>query len=139
MITTRAGFNEWVNTMESAIEQFLKALPKETAEQLDFTLPSLSVMEKWLLERYDSLQAIMLPEEAFYLDRAARYVGETILKYAQGEWDIDLENPYAAYYQRPVIRTASWIDCPSTLVTASLDRRKGNYIQQVVSNLISER
>ena len=135
----REGFEGWVIFIDATIEQFFDQLPDEVAQRLNFTPESLDALEEWLLSKYDSPAAILQPSENWYLDRAAKYVGETIRRNAGGEWAINLDDPSYAYYGVPEIRSErGGAVCPATLVTASLDRRRGNYIRTVVENIVRE-
>ncbi len=131
------GFEGWLLFMDDTIQQFLDELPEEVSQRLDFTPESLDALEGWLLSKYESPAAILQPSENWYLDRAAKYVGETIRRSAGGEWAINLDNPSIVFYGVPVIKRAgsSYAECPASLVTASLDRRRGNYIRMVAENI----
>jgi hypothetical protein len=133
------GFEGWVIFIDATIKQFLDELPEEVSQRLDFTPESLDALEGWLLSKYDSPAVILQPSENWYLDRAAKYVGETIRRNAGGEWSINLDDPSLVFYGLPVIKRASgYLDCPASLVTASLDRRRGNFIRKIVENIIRE-
>jgi hypothetical protein len=134
------GFEGWFLFIDATIRQLIDELPEEVAGRLDFTTESLDALESWLLSKYDSPAAILQPTENWYLDRAAKYVGETIRRNAGGEWTIELEDQHYAYYGVPEIRSEHFAaECPSTLVTASLDRRRGNYIRRIVENMLRKR
>jgi hypothetical protein len=131
------GFEGWLLFVDDTIQQLLDELPKEISQRLDFTPESLDVLEGWLLGKYDSPAAILQPSENWFLDRAAKYVGETTRRAVGGEWGIELHDPSYVYYGLPEIRTErGWVECPATLVTASLDRRRGDYIRKVVEHMI---
>jgi hypothetical protein len=134
----REGFEGWVVFIDATIKQLLDELPEDVAQRLNFTPESLDALEGWLLSKYDSPAAILQPSENWYLDRAAKYVGETIRRNAGGEWDINLDNPNVAFYGVPVIKRveSNYTDCPASLVTASLDRRRGNFIRKIVKNMV---
>ncbi|VTR96940.1 hypothetical protein [Tuwongella immobilis] len=133
------GFEAWVMFVDDTIAQLLSELPEDTSQQLNFTPESLDVLEGWLLSKYDSPHAILQPSENWYIDRASKYVGETIRRNAGGEWAINLDDPSYAYYGVPEIRSERFsTECPASLVTASLDRRRGNFIRTIVENIIRE-
>src|SRR5262249_35102032 len=129
-------FEGWLMFMDDTIQQLLDELPEDVAQQLDFTPESLVTLEKWLLSKYASAKAILQPSENWTLDRAARYVGETIRRTAGGVWGIELEKPDYAYYRLPEIRKeGGWVECPATLVTAAMDRRRGEFMKTIVRNM----
>ena len=131
------GFEGWVAFVDATIQQLFDELGSDVARRLDFTCESLDVLEEWLLNKYESVDEILQPSENWYLDRVAKYVGETIRRTVGGEWGIELGNPSYAYYGLPEIRTSKGeTECPVTLVTASLDRRRGNYIRNIVESMI---
>jgi hypothetical protein len=135
----REGFEAWVMFIDATIKQLLDELPEEVSQRLDFTPESLDVLEGWLLSKFDSPAAILQPSENWYIDRVSKYVGETIRRNAGGEWSINLDDPSLVFYGLPVIeRKNGYPDCPASLVTASLDRRRGNFIRKIVENIIRE-
>jgi len=130
-------FEGWVEFMDTTLNQFFDELPEAMRDELDFSLESLDVLESWLLNRYASPAEILQPSENWSIDRASRYVGETLRRLAGGEWDLVRSDPSAAFYGLPVIKNAKgWTECPASLVTASLARREGDFIKNVVSTLI---
>jgi hypothetical protein len=134
-------FEGWLMFMDDTIQQLFDELPQDVSQRLDFTPESLETLEKWLLSKYPSPAAILQPSENWLLDRLARYVGETIRRTAGGEWSIELNNPSIVFYRLPVIRRVEgggYADCPAALITASLDRRRGNYIRTIVQNIAGE-
>jgi hypothetical protein len=133
---SQEDFEGWVEFMDETISQFLHDLPDEVSDKLDYSTESLSALEEWLMNEYSSPADILQPSENWTIDRASRYVGETLRRSAGGVWDIELSGPSAAFYGLPVIRkSGAWTECPASLVTASLDRREGEYIRSVVGNL----
>jgi hypothetical protein len=135
----RDGFEGWLIFMDETIQQFVDDLPEEVACRLDFTPGSLEPLELWLLNKYASPADILQPSENWLLDRVSRYVGETIRRAAGGNWGIDLDRPNYVFYGIPEIRNErGGAECPASLVTASLDRRRGNYMKTVVQNMVKE-
>ena len=113
-LNSRDDFDGWLLFMDDTLSQFFAELLPDIAARLDFTPKSLSVLEHWLLDRYESPTSIMRDSENFVLDRASRYVGETIRRSVPtAAWDIDLENKDMVYYGVPVIRNGGkCVDCP---------------------------
>jgi hypothetical protein len=136
--TVRDHFDDWLIDMDDAIDRFLNALPGNVRERLDFSPESLDVLERWLLERYPSLDAALAESEKDTLDGAARYVGETYRRTLGGRWDIELDDPKDVNYRLPVLtgfKGEYSRQSPVTLVTASLDRRAGSYLRTVLQNI----
>ncbi|VTS00359.1 hypothetical protein [Tuwongella immobilis] len=135
----RDGFEAWLMSTEDTNKQFLSELPDEISHRLNFTLESLDVLERWLLDKYDSPADILQPSENWFIDQASKYVGETVRRNAGGTWNINLDDPSLVFYGLPVVTRANgYSDCPASLVTASLDRRRGNFIRTVVENIVRE-
>ncbi len=137
MAATRDDFEQWLFDMDECIEEFLAFLPSDVQKRLDYSPSSLSTLESWLLTKYARVKEIMLDSERSTLDHASRYVGETFRKNIGGIWTIDQDNRDNAFYRIPVLQKKDlWTECPVTLVTASLDRRTGRYIEKVLQNFI---
>ena len=101
---SQEDFEGWVEFMDETISQFLHDLPDEVSDKLDFSTESLSALEEWLMNEYSSPADILHPSENWTIDRASRYVGETLRRSAGGVWDIELSKPSAAFYGLPMIR-----------------------------------
>lgn len=136
--TTRENFEYWLADMDDALERFFWQVPDPIREKLDYSASSLDVLEQWLLERYPSTQAMLVPAESQILNGIARYVGETLRKTVGGRWNIQLDDPAYAFHGLPEITGFSeraTPECPITLATAAADRRKGDYLRTIVEAL----
>ena len=137
MALTRDDFEYWLFEMDDALESFFREVPADIRCSLDYSPVSLNVLETWLMTRYENTKAILRSSEKRQLDLVARYVGETFRKNIGGVWTIDLDNPKNAFYRIPVLRKqGEWEECPATLVTASLDRRTGTYMEKVLRHFL---
>jgi hypothetical protein len=137
---TRDDFEEWLFLMSDKLEAFEVFFKKETGKDLDYSVQSINEVEAWLLTKFESPDDILKQENKEILDLVIRYIGDTFRKNLKAKWTIDLENEKNAYYQLPVI-TAEKVSspiAPHTLVTASLDRRRGTFIPIVLNNAIKE-
>jgi len=135
---TNDDFQLWVFNMDDELDAFKATLPVELAKWLDYSVESLTLLEAWILNRYPTFEDTEKKEEAQVLDWLARYVGETFRKQIGGHWDIDLENKKNVYYGLPVItgfEEKPTPVCPLTLVTASTDRRTGDFISGVLERM----
>lgn len=136
MPDTRDDFEHWLFEMDDRLEQFLRDLPTHIGSKMDYSAESLSVLEDWLMTRYQSVNDILKESEKLMLDMLSRYVGESLRKNLGGIWSIDLKNKKSVYYRIPVIeKKGSWTECPVTLVTASMDRRTGVFIVGVLNSI----
>ncbi len=136
MPSKRDDFEQWLFEMDDRLDAFVKALPTDISTNMDYSAKSLSILEGWLMTRYESVNDILKEAEKLMLDMASRYVGETLRKNLGGVWNIDLRNKKNVFYRLPVIENqGSWTECPVTLVTASMDRRSGAFMLGVVTSL----
>jgi len=133
----RDWFEFWLADMDDALARFLSELPAPLRSRLDFSPESLDALESWLLEGYASVDDLLKPEAKETVDGLARYVGETYRKTIGGKWEIRLDDPGYAYYSLPQLTSfgpRSTPIAPHSLVTASADRRTGNYWRTVLEN-----
>lgn len=133
-------FQHWLIDMPKAIERLMQRLPSEMQEKLDYSIESLDILEEYLLNQYASIQEIkQAPPDI--LNGYAIYVGETFRKVLADKtdrepniWTIELDRIDNIYFNMPTIKIGGYIGCPHYLVTASLDRRQGNYISTILKN-----
>jgi hypothetical protein len=133
----REQFEYWLAHMDDGLEEFMRTLPPDVARKLDYSIGSLDVLERLLLERYDSFEAAQASGDSKFFDGCARYVGETVRKHMGGKWTIVLDDKKNAHYGVP-----SLIDfkvpmppmAPLHMCKSATDRRKGNFISGVVRN-----
>jgi hypothetical protein len=122
-------FQVWLDFMPEGLAEFFDRLPGDVGDRLDFSAQSLDVLEAWLLERYPDCEATRPRTESQILDGAARYVGETLRKHLGGKWWIDPDGKIMNGI--PLItdlRSDGGAPAPLSLVTASTDRRVGNFL-----------
>ena len=133
-------FEAWLWDMPNALERFKNRMPKEIQDKLDFSLQSLDIVEKHLLDNYETIEQIK-NEPSYILDGYAIYVGETfrnVLKNDRiNQWELMLEEDNV-YYLLPIINTSSIITCPLSLCTACIDRRWGNYWSWILNNQLED-
>jgi hypothetical protein len=133
---TRNDFDHWLFQMDTRLERLAELLPEHVHTRLDYSTKSLDILEAWLMDAYENHTQILAVPERERLDCIATYVGETIRKIIGGKWNIDLQNKKNAYYRIPVIENGTFgSEAPVALITASLDRRTGNYISGVLTAL----
>jgi hypothetical protein len=133
--TTRDHFEYWFFEMDDALERFLARLPPKTRQKLDFSPSSLDILEAWILDAYPDIATMLKHDQADIVGGAARYIGETFRRTIGGYWDIRLDDPKMAFSGLPILTGSKERPtpvCPITLVTASADRRTGNYIRTVL-------
>lgn len=134
---SRDEFELWLFNMDDALASFLKTYLTKQMQSLDYSPGSLNILENWLLSRYPNVISTRPSSEAVVVDGAARYVGETYRKTLGGKWNIKLDDPKYAYHGLPILQgdhKKSTPLCPHTLVTTSVDRRTGTFLNMVLSN-----
>lgn len=129
----RDHFETWLASMDF----YLDALKAEVPFDLDYSVESLKPLEAWLLERYPDLDAARA-DMAGMINNAGCYVGEVIRKAGGGKWRLD-EDGKSAFFGLPVLVGVGTghETCPVTLVSASTDRRRGDYLFSVARHLVS--
>ncbi|MGN6480970.1 hypothetical protein [Luteibacter sp.] len=132
-------FQYWLMDMHDAINRFKDGAEPVCLESLDMSHASLLRLEEMLLARYSSPAAARSNENAAYIDGAARYLGETLRKRLGGKWFIDNVDKKNVFFGLPQLKGLAGQRtqlCPLTLVTATLDRRKGDYLFTIMNSLI---
>ena len=126
-------FEIWLGQMNEEVAALIEIVPG-----LDGSPASLDRLESWLLSRYASVADARRDSEAVTIGRAARYVGEVFRKYTGSRWAIEDRDPKYVFRGLPVLiggTLDSMPVCPRTTVTASLDRRSGNYFSSILCNV----
>lgn len=128
---TRDDFEYWLAYMDDALERWLGTFDVGIRSKLDFSMPSLDVVERLLLARYQSIADARPPSESTRLDGFVRYVGEVMRRRLGATWDIVLDRPKYAFGGLPILRAKGMRldECPHSLVTAAIDRRRGDYLR----------
>lgn len=134
------AFKCWLKDIPNILDGFISRMPKEVADKLDFSMESLSIVEKRLLDSYQTIEQIMFEEPFYILDGYAVYVGETFRKIIASHdphicWQLVLEEDNV-YYSLPILDGFNIIACPLSMVTASLDRRTGVYISSILNSVL---
>lgn len=130
-------FEAWLIEMDDALSLLKNSLPIDIGCKLDFSAESLSVLEDWVLSKYASISETRPRTEVTTIDGLARYVGETFRHCLGGQWEIRLDDPKYVYYGIPQLKGLGgrqFIVCPAVLVTAAIDRRRGDFWNMVLTN-----
>jgi hypothetical protein len=131
--------------MGDNIAQFFLGIPPYVREQMDFSLSSMDILERWLLQRYTSYEILINSEDDLLIDSAGCYVGETFRMLLGGEWVIELEDQKYAYLGIPGIdhfdvpekeRSPVY---PRTWITTSVHRRTEHFIRKRFETWLSFR
>lgn len=80
-------FRTWVSTIDQVVDQWIETLPDTVRTRLDFTPESLTVLEQYLLERFESPMDAYNSENSSTIDSASGYIGKVYLaNFAIAEW-----------------------------------------------------
>lgn len=138
MSYTKENFQEWIFLISDKMDYLTSVFAEEQGLMLDYSLKSLDQLEKWLLLHFEDPSEIIVDDKAELLDYLLIYVGQTFRQYIGGQWYIDLENKQNAYYSMPVLTDKHYkgtiYKAPMLLITASINRKKGNFISTVLKN-----
>jgi hypothetical protein len=132
------SFEYWLMDMDDAIHRFIGGYPVGDRQRFDYSSASLDFLERWLLNQYQSIEAMRQQDQAAMVDGAARYVGQVFRRHLGGKWFIDNEDKKNVFYKRPQLvgvkgQLAQF--SPLSMVTASVDRNSGSYMSGVLSKL----
>ena len=124
----------WLNIMPDEMPR-LNILPKEVRDQLDYSLDSLDVIEKYIADNYSS-EEIRDWRNKYACDIFVRYIGETFRRnFPELYWYFESVDERSEYYGIPVLCTLEKNLPPLTptvWVTMLIQRRDGNFLRSQV-------
>lgn len=129
-------FNWWITFIPDKIFALEEKLPENLKDKLDFSVASLEILEKYLLENY-TLEGMMQDEEMW--DYCASYIGYTYKKNIfKAEWHIDLNDKNNIFYNMPCLHIPNLMSfVPHSYVTALLSKKENNLLSSTVKNHIN--
>jgi len=140
MSYTQDNFQDWIFYISDKMEYFTNGFAKENHLKLDYSIESLDELEKWIIDNFKTINAIK--DNPQMLDLLTIYIGETFRKHIGGKWFMDLENKDNAYYHMPVLTNPEYKGekyiAPRTFATASIDRKKSDYISNILQYRIKQ-
>lgn len=135
-MTSPEQFQAWLAAMDDELDRLAASLAPEGVTA-DGSVGSLDAVEAWLLGRFATVDEGRVRENRVWLDRAARYVGETFTKHIPGRWRL-CQDPESVYFGLPVVEDRVGEHSPLSLVMAALGRRRGDYLSGVLSRRIEK-
>ncbi|MCD7898552.1 MAG: hypothetical protein LUH22_01365 [Bacteroides sp.] len=136
MAYTQDNFQEWIYYISDKMDFFTGEFAKTNNLILDYSIESLNEVENWIIVNYKTIDELI--NDSQMLDLLTIYIGETFRKHIGGKWYIDLENKENVYYHMPVLTSSDYRGeiyiAPRTYATASIPRKKGNYISTILNN-----
>lgn len=141
MAYTDDDFQVWIISVDDKMDFFTGEFAKKNNLVLDYSMGSLDQIENWILQHYDTPKSLV--DDHKTLDLLTVYIGETFRKFIGGTWFMDLANKENAFYHMPVLTSEKYsgvkYKSPRTFATASIDRKKGNYISTILKNNLPEK
>ncbi len=133
-------YNWWLTIMPDTL-MYLSTLPREIRKKLDYSVDSLDVIEKYLMENYE-LAEMKLPENKLAIDLFARYIGETFRKNLTDIiWEMEKKEGWFGYGFPLLIKKDNKPCTPKSvfsLLGGALDRKSGNYLSTILKNNIED-
>lgn len=124
-------YHWWITCIPDKIDRLEELLPKELYSIMDYSISSLDILEKFLLERFTIQDMI---NESELRDCLATYLGVVYEKnISQARWYVELENEKDAFYGVPILRVPNKLTFePHSYITTLLDRKKGNLLSTTI-------
>lgn len=131
-------FQLFLMNIDDVIDDFIEEA-KLFGVALDFSESSLETLEAYYLRRESELNKNDKKKSSF-IESAARYLGETLIKIYGGKWTLAIDDPKDLYYGLPVIIGHSKYDvefCPHQIFRMFTRKRKSGFFRQVIQNHIN--
>lgn len=123
-------FQYFLFEMDDVLESFIAAA-QEAGFQLDYSIDSLSSLERFILAQADAAGESQLQ------NRAARYLGEVFRKSLGGKWELCLKDPKYLFYKLPVISGYSKLPiefCPIQVIGNFVARKEPGLLKRAVES-----
>ncbi|MBA3871388.1 MAG: hypothetical protein H0X30_19775 [Anaerolineae bacterium] len=132
-------FEQWHEIVSDNIQHFFSTTPESISTKLDYSMDSLNVLGKWLIEQYpypDPSSEKKQNGQIGIHNGLSYYVGEVYRKYLEGHWNVhfkELEPDYE-YGEEPVIEGFHHdvALCPYKVVLLTLLRNDGETLKKIL-------
>lgn len=126
-------FEWWITCIPDKVIALKKRLPNEISSKLDYSLHSVDMLEKYLLDNF-SIDQIQQDKDLW--DSCASYLSRVYkTNIPNAEWYIELDDEENIFYNKPSLRIKDKVNfVPHSYVTAAMDRKKGNFISTIINN-----
>lgn len=129
----REGLEAWLSAMWLELEvEYPEDLPDDFP--FDFDRRSLVELEEFLVSEFVSPEALRVDENREFIDRTARYLGETLRKNFKGEWQVGT----GLHEGLPVVafpESAAFPVSPFNVINMVLLRRSGVELTRIFDGL----
>ncbi len=130
----KEDFEKWLFCMDNILEEFVSYFKELTGGNLDYSIGSLNVLEKWMLDRFISHEELQDKKNKMLQDQITRYIGEIFRKNLKCKWSIKFDDPKFVFYGLPILiekETGNTIVCPHTLSTTAIMRRQNDFLSKI--------
>jgi len=138
MSYTQDNFKEWIFLIGEKMDLFTGDFARENNLNLDYSIHSLDEIEKWIITTYPTINQLKADHKM--LDLLTIYIGETFRKHLGGKWYMNTEDQENVYYMMPTLTSPEYsgevYKSPRTFATASIPRKKGNYMSSILGNCL---
>lgn len=138
MSYTQDNFQEWIFLIGEKMDLFTGDFARENNLNLDYSIHSLDEIEKWIITTYPTINQLKADHKM--LDLLTIYIGETFRKHLGGKWHMNTEDQENVYYMMPTLTSPEYsgevYKSPRTFATASIPRKKGNYMSSILRNCL---
>lgn len=138
MSYTQDNFKEWIFLIGEKMDLFTGDFARENNLNLDYSIHSLDEIEKWIITTYPTINQLKADHKM--LDLLTIYIGETFRKHLGGKWYMNTEDQENVYYMMPTLKSPEYsgevYKSPRTFATASIPRKKGNYMSSILRNCL---
>jgi hypothetical protein len=126
-------FEWWITSIDEKVSDLKKKLPVDIKNNLDKSIDSIDLIENFLIQNYNSTDKKIDFE---LWDQIASYIAAVYkINLEKSRWFIELEDESNIFYNKPGLQMNGKIYFyPHSYVMAAIDRRKGNFISQVIKN-----
>lgn len=134
------GFGGWVARMPITVMDLESDIVLRCGVvefEADFSVESLRVLERVLLDSVPSYDVVWNDEYQWIVEGASVYFGETCIKALGGDWFFD-RGEKSVYRGLPVINCPKGtknVVCPPYVVSAAVRRRNGGFFEGVYRGL----
>jgi hypothetical protein len=128
-------FDWWITCIPDKINALEEKIPPEISVRLDYTVDSLDILERFLL---NTTSLIKIQKDKELWDNCASYIGVVYEKNVPtSKWYIELEDEKDVFYNMPCLKTKNnLMFVPHSEITAALDRNKGTFLSSLTKKHI---
>jgi hypothetical protein len=135
LIKTKDEFEYWLFYKSDYEQAFIEFMQQDHELELDYSIQSLDLLEKWLLQRFKDLSSALKYDQISLISGASMYVGSCLHELIGGKFTVELSDKDNAYWGIPVVRNENKYEAPLILLTTAIDRRIGNFISSSIASI----